>query len=246
MHCCILQPAVSQTTPRHGCLYWQPGVELHSVCRPLGEGGKEIKMSRNRLLTGVALLAVAVFAVSCAKPPQQEIDQAKAALAAAEQAEASRYAADAYDQAQRAMNAVNAELEAQNVKFALFRSYTKTKQLIVDATNAANAAKEAGIAGKAKAKNEAQAAIDATQASLAAASEAMTALENCRRKPKDFKKDLEMMKGNLDAFTAQMGGIEGAFAREDFFGAKAQAEALKGQVDAMTTELAEVKAKIRC
>lgn len=203
-------------------------------------------MLKKQLFVGVALLAVALFTVSCAKPPQQEIDQAKAALADAQQAEAPKYAADAYDQAQRAMNAVNAELEAQNAKFALFRSYTKTKQLIVDATNAANAAKDAGIAGKERAKNAAMEAIDNLKASLTAAGEAMVALENCRRKPKDLKKDLEMMKGNLDGFNSQLGSIEDAFAREDYFGAKAQAESLKGQVDAMTTELTEVKAKIRC
>lgn len=203
-------------------------------------------MLRNKVVLSVALLAVALFTVSCAKPPQQEIDQAKAALAAAEQAEAPKYAPEAYDQAQSAMNAVNAELAAQNNKFALFRSYTKTKQLLVDATNAANAAKDAGIAGKERARNAANEAIESAKAALAAASEALTALENCRRKPKDLKKDLELMKGNLDGYNSQMTSIEGAFAREDFFGAKAQAETLKGQVEAMTTELAEVKAKIRC
>ncbi|MGD1146493.1 MAG: hypothetical protein ABR961_00910, partial [Thermoanaerobaculaceae bacterium] len=40
-----------------------------------------------------------------------------------------------------------------------FRSYTKAKQLITDATNAANAAKDAAVAGKEKAKNEAKASI---------------------------------------------------------------------------------------
>ena len=97
-------------------------------------------MRKNQVLVGAMLLVVAVLAVGCAKPPQQEIDGAKAALTAAEQAEAPKYAADAWDKAQQAMNAVNAELEAQNAKFALFRSYTKAKQLIAEAQNAANAA----------------------------------------------------------------------------------------------------------
>ena len=123
-------------------------------------------MRRNQKIVGVVLLVAAVLVVGCAKPPQQEIDAAKAALAAAEQAEAPKYAAEAWDKAQQGMNAVNAELEAQNAKFALFRSYTKAKQLIADATNAAAAAKDAGIAGKAKAKNEANAAIEAVAKDL--------------------------------------------------------------------------------
>lgn len=203
-------------------------------------------MRRNTFVVGVMVLALAVLAVGCAKPPQQELDGAKAAMTSAEQAEAAKYAPDAWDKAQQAMNAVNAELEAQNAKFALFRSYTKTKQLIVDATNAANEAQAAGVAGKEQAMNEAQAAIDAVKGALEGAQAALSDLENCRRKPKDLRKDLELMKGNLDGYASQLPEIEGAFAREDYFGAKAQAESLKGQVDAMTTELVEAKAKIRC
>jgi len=111
-------------------------------------------MRRNQLSLFAVILVLAVVAVGCAKPPQQEIDAAQAALAGAQQAEAPRYAAESWDRAQQAMNAVNAELEAQNAKFALFRSYTKAKQLIADATNAANEAVQAGQAGKERAKNE--------------------------------------------------------------------------------------------
>ncbi|MCU0290629.1 MAG: hypothetical protein MUF10_01365 [Thermoanaerobaculaceae bacterium] len=189
---------------------------------------------RRNLFVGAMLLVVAVMAVGCAKPPQHE------------QAEAPKYAAGEWDKAQQAMNAVNAELEAQQAKFALFRSYTKAKQLIVDATNAANAAKEAGIAGKEKAKNEAQAAIDAVKAAVTSTQELLATLEKCRRKPKDMKKDLEMMKGNLDGYAAQLTDLDGKFTREDFFGAKAQADSLKGQVDAMATEMNAAKTKIKC
>jgi len=175
-----------------------------------------------------------------------EIDAVKAALAAAEQAEAPKYAAEAWDKAQQAMNLVNTELEAQQAKFALFRSYSKAKQLIADATNAANAAKDAGIAGKEKAKNEARVAIDAAKAAVDNATALLATLEKCRRKPKDMKKDLEMMKGNLDGFGAQMTELEGAFTREDFFGGKAQAESLKGQIDAMINDLNNAKTKIKC
>jgi chromosome segregation ATPase len=203
-------------------------------------------MRKNQVFVGVVLLAAAVLAVGCAKPPQQEIDAAKAVLTGAEQAEAPKYAADAWDKAQQAMNATNAELEAQAAKFALFRSYTKAKQLTAEAQNAANAAKDAAVAGKEKAKNEARAAIDAAKSAIDGVKESMATLEKCRRKPKDLKKDMEMMKGNLDGYAAQVTEIEGAFGREDFFGAKAQADTLKGQVDAMATEIANAKTKIKC
>jgi chromosome segregation ATPase len=201
---------------------------------------------RKNVLVGLLVLVVAILAVGCAKPPQQELDAMKAAMQAAEQAEAPKYAPAEWDKAQQAVNAANAEVEAQNAKFALFRSYTKAKQLIADATAAANAAKEAGIAGKEKAKNEARAAIDAAKAALTQAQEALAALEKCKRKPKDLKKDLDMQKGNLDGLANQVNGLEDAFNREDYFGAKAQAESLKGQIDNIANELANAKTKIRC
>ena len=203
-------------------------------------------MRKNNVVIGSLVLTMTVLAVGCAKPPQQELDSAKAAVTAAEQAEAPKYAPDAWDKAQQAMNAVNAEMEAQNAKFALFRSYTKAKQLIADATNAANSAKEAAVAGKEKAKNEAQAAIDAVKASLEKAGQYINELQKCRRRPKDLRKDLEVMKGNMDGYHSQVTEIEGAFGREDYFGAKSQAESLKGQVDTMVNELEAAKKKLRC
>ena len=205
-------------------------------------------MRKNQVFVGVLLLVVAVLAVGCAKPPQQEIDGAKAALAAAEQSEAPKYAADAWDKAQQGMNAVNAELEAQQAKFALFRSYTKAKQLIADATNAANAAKDAAVAGKEKAKTEAQAAIDAAKASLNNANTLLADIEKCGRakRAKEVKKDLETVKGNLESYKATVADLDSKFTKEDFFGAKAAAETLKGQIDPIASDLTGIKTKFKC
>jgi hypothetical protein len=206
---------------------------------------RRVAMRRN-LFVGVMLLVVAVLAVGCAKPPQQEIDAAKAALAAAEQSEAPKYAAEAWDKVQQADAAVKAELDAQQAKFALFRSYTKAKQLVADETAAAATAKQAAIAGKEKAKNDAKAAIDGVKASIESANTLVVALEKCRRHPKDLKKDLVLMKGNLDGYKNQVTDLDGKFAKEDFLGAKAQADTLKGQVDTMVTELGNAKTKFKC
>lgn len=193
---------------------------------------------------GVAALTM-VLATGCAKPPQVEIDAAKAKLAAAE-AEASRYATDAYNAAQQKMNEVNAEVEAQANKFALFRSYTKTKELVAAADTAAQQASDAAVAGKEAARTAAADGLTAAKASLDQAATLMTELAACRRQPKDFKKDLEALRGTLDGYTAQVAGIEAAVAAEDFLGAKAQAESLKAQADTLVTDLQGAKEKIKC
>jgi hypothetical protein len=203
-------------------------------------------MRNNKLaLLGVAALTL-TLASGCAKPPQQEIDALKAAMTSAEQAEAPKYAPDAWNAAQQAQNAANAEIEAQANKFALFRSYTKTKELIAAANQSAAAARDAGVAGKEAAKNAANEALTAAKASLEAAKTSMTALGNCKRKPKDFKKDMETMQATLDGYSAQVAGIESAIASEDFMGARSQAESLKSSVDTLVADMAAAKTKIKC
>jgi len=205
-----------------------------------------MEMSRRILSGGALVLCVALLAVGCAKPPQQELDGANAAMSEATQADAQTYAANEYARAQEAMNQVNAEMEAQTAKFALIRSYNKTKELIATANQAAADAKAAAVTGKETARNDSQAAIDAAKASLAAAQTAMTELEGCRRKPKGFSKDMEMMKATWDGYNAQVAELDGAYSREDYNGAKAQAESLKAQADTLVADLQAAKEKIKC
>jgi chromosome segregation ATPase len=203
-------------------------------------------MHKHKLaLLGIAALTLGL-AAGCAKPPQQDIDAASAQMTAAEQAEAPKYAADQWNAAQQAKNDVQAELEAQQNKFALFRSYTKTKELINTENQAAQAAKDAAAAGKEAAKKAADDALAGAQASLETAKNTMDELGKCRRKPKDFKKDMEAMQATLDGYQSQVAGVQTAIQNEDFFGARSQAESLKGQVDTLVNDMQGAKAKIKC
>ncbi len=203
-------------------------------------------MSKNISYRLAVVAVVALLAAGCAKPPQVEIDATKAALTAAETAEAKTYATDAWNTAQQSLNAANAEVEAQNAKFALFRSYTKAKELLAKAKMDAEMAQREGVAGKEKARNEAQAAVDAVKASLTNAETLLTDLAACKRKPKGFAKDLEQLQGSLQGLKDVLPGIESAFAQEDFFGAKSQAQSLDQQVGTLVTDLTNAKTKINC
>jgi len=194
---------------------------------------------------GVGLMTM-TLATGCAKPPQQEIDGLSAALAAAEESEAPQYAADSWSKAQEANNAVAAEVEAQNNKFALFRSYTKAKELIAAANQASATAQAEAVTGKEAARNDANSALIAVQDSLGQAEGLLADLAACRRTPKDFKKDLEGMRGMYEGYVAQVAGIEDALAAEDFLGAKSQAESLQASVDGLVADLQSGKEKIKC
>jgi sugar diacid utilization regulator len=204
-----------------------------------------MEMRNKNLMLGALVLSVALVATGCAKPPQVELDAAKATMADAS-AEAQKYATDAWTKAQDAMNAVNTEMEAQNAKFALFRSYTKTKELIAAANQAAADAKTAAAANKETARNEATTAIQAAKDAVTAAQTAMTELDACKRKPKDFKADMEMMKASWDTQNAQIADLDAKMAAEDFLGARTAADALKGQADTLANDLKAAKEKIKC
>jgi colicin import membrane protein len=95
-----------------------------------------------------------VLAIGCAKPPQTEIDAAKASLAAAQSAEAPVYAADAFAAAKSAVDKLDAEVAAQAAKGAMSRKYDTAKTLATTARKAADDAKNAAQTGKEQLKNQ--------------------------------------------------------------------------------------------
>ena len=119
-----------------------------------------------------ALIAIAMvaFAVGCAKPPQAEIDSAKAALESA-RAEAAEYAPEAFSAAEDAMANLETELKAQEEKFALMRRYETSKQLAASATDAANTAAQQAAAEKLRLQEQSTALIAQAKTSITEASD---------------------------------------------------------------------------
>ena len=202
-------------------------------------------MRNKNLMMGALVLSVALVATGCAKPPQIELDAAKAAMTEA-QAEAQKYAPEAWTKVNDAMTAATTEIDAQNAKFALFRSYTKAKDLLAAVGTEAASAKTQAAANKEIAKNEAGTAIQAAKDAVTAAQTAMTELDACKRKPKGYAKDMEMLKASWDSQNAQIGDLDAKMAAEDFLGARTAADALKGQADTLSNDLKAAKEKIKC
>ena len=94
-----------------------------------------------RLSTGLtrgAWLAVVLLTISCASPPQQEIDQAQGAIDAARAAGAERYAATEFTAATDALKQANDAVTARDYRLALNYALTSREQ----AQNAARTAAE--------------------------------------------------------------------------------------------------------
>ena len=111
-------------------------------------------MNTVRMLIALAALA---WLVSCAKPPQAEIDAAKAALdTASKSADVVTYAPDSLRLAEEKAAELDGEITAQSHRSALSRRYDAVKELAAAAADAAR--KAIADAGTSKA----QVALDAS------------------------------------------------------------------------------------
>lgn len=195
-----------------------------------------------KVKTLVAVLVV-VFAMTlmmgCAKVPQQELDAAKAALDAAKAVEADRYAPELYNAVKDSLNAINAEVEKQNSKFALFRSYSKAKTMLAAALTAANTAKDTAVANKEKVKAEATDLL----AKVGPAIDDVKKLMKKAPRGKEGKAALEAMSAELTAVEASVGEANTAMTSGDYLTARDKVQASLQKVSSINEELAQAIAK---
>jgi chromosome segregation ATPase len=204
-------------------------------------------MSKSRrVFVGVVLVLSVVGLTACAKAPTDAINQAQSALQAAGDAEAATYAPEAWEAAQDALNAAQAEVEAQNAKFALTRSYKNATALLATAQEAAATAQEAAVAGKEQMQADVESAIATIEADLGTADGLLADLAKCRRRPKGFASDLEMMRGNVDGLRSQLVDVQTAEDEGNYFEANSMADGLLEGLGATIQDLENVKAKLGC
>src|SRR5262245_319134 len=169
-------------------------------------------------LTGLAL--VALTAAGCAKAPDQEIGAAQAALAQAKAAGGDTYAPEPYHKAEEVMAQAKAEVDAQNGKFALMRSYKNAKLLLGQVKAEADRAREEAATGRVQFQRAAQIAPDEARPRLDAAT---AAVANAPA-GKDSRADIDAMKGDLEALKATLAEADAANTAQDFATAKQKAE----------------------
>ena len=193
-----------------------------------------------KIMAVLPFVFVLVLAVGCAKPPQDSISAAMSAMDAAKPL-ASEYAADSLRAVEDAKAALDVELKAQEDKFALFRSYKKTDELVADLKAKADKAAADAAAGKEQAKNDATTAItDATTA----LNDAKAMLDKAP-KGKGTQADLEAMKADLTAAESTINDANAAMSSESYKDAKAKADAAKASAANVSSQVqAAIDAKL--
>jgi hypothetical protein len=179
-----------------------------------------------------ALFLLGMFA-GCAKVPQDVIDGAQAALQAAKTAEADRYLPEQYNAAKSALDAAMAEVETQNGKFFLFRSYKKAGEMLAAATTAAQEAQNGVAARKEEIRQEAEALIPQVPEAIKQAQ----ALMKKAPRGKEGKAALQAIQNDLTLVEASMEQANTAMQNADYLTARDKAKASLDKTNALIDEL---------
>ncbi|MCR4409115.1 MAG: hypothetical protein QHH43_00660 [Candidatus Saccharicenans sp.] len=194
---------------------------------------------KNLMKLSVLGLVVVFLFTSCAKQPTQQIDEAKAAIAAVQAAKGDIYAKEELKKLNDDLQAALDEVNAQSKK--LFKKYGKAKEMLAKVKTDAEAVKALIPARIEEAKN---AALTAQNEAKAAFDEAKALLDKAP-KGKGTKADIEAMKADLAGLEAQLTEVQTAIDGEDYFGAKDKALSIKDKAAAIAEQVKAAIAKVK-
>lgn len=183
-----------------------------------------------KVLVIVAAVSLILLA-ACASVPQEQINAAKAAMDKAKAAGAEMYAPESLKAVTDKEAALNAELA--NQEGSLFKSYDLTAKLAQEMLDLSTKAEADAVAGKEKAKTEANDAVTAAEAAVTAAREALTKAP----KGKGSAADLAAMTGDVDAAAKTIEEAKADVTAEKYLDAKTKAETAKAQAEKVTGDI---------
>jgi predicted small lipoprotein YifL len=196
---------------------------------------------KNKILMGLAAIAMVAVLASCGKKPQVEIDATNAAIAAAQAAEANVYVPGEFAALQDSMNAINATITEVDGK--LFKNYkTVVADLAATKTLADQVVANAAVK-KEEVKKEAETLLNDIKAVVA---------ENAKLLPKlprgkEGAAVIEAIKADLGTVDATVAEAQGLFDKGAFMDALSKIKAASEKAGSINAEIKEVltKAKIR-
>ena len=194
---------------------------------------------KNKVLMGLAAIAMVAVLSSCGKKPQAEIDATNAAIEAAQTAEAAVYVPAEFAAVQDSMNAINAEIEVQESK--LFKKFGPAK-VKLDATLAlANQVAANAAVKKEEVKKEVETAMTAIKAVI---EENKTLMTKAPR-GKEGAAVLEQIKTEMATIEASVAEAQGLYDKGSYMDALNKVKAANERATGINTELKDAIAKVK-
>jgi len=186
----------------------------------------------------LGIFALSIF-TSCAKQPTEQMESAKAAIAAATKEGADVYASEDLKKLNDQMQAATDEVTTQSKKF--FKKYGPAKEMLAKVQADADALKATIPAKKEAAKN---AAIQAQTDAKAALDQAKELLAKAP-KGKGTKADIDAMKADLAGLETSYAEIQTAIDGQDYFGASSKAATIKEKANAVSDQVKAAMEKVK-
>jgi hypothetical protein len=192
-----------------------------------------------KLLSGIAIVGMALVFAGCQKYPQVEVDAANAAVEAAKAAQANLYVAGEFNALQDSLNTVLAAVEKEKSK--LFKNYKDEVAKLTATSEMAKTVAANAVAKKEQMKQE----CTATLAEITVLMDANKEMLAKAPKGKEGKAAMEAIQADLTSIETQVAEVNNKFAGDDIIGALNQAKALKDKATSINTELTEVMSKTK-
>lgn len=194
---------------------------------------------KNKVLMGLAVIAMVAVLSSCGKKPQAEIDAANAAIEAAKTAEAAVYVPAEFAAVQDSLNAVMADMTAKESK--LFKNFNSESAKLASVVTLANT-----VAANAATKKE---EVKAEAANLMTGIKTVIE-ENVKLIPKlprgkEGAAVIEQIKADVATVDAAVVEAQGLFDKGLYMDALNKVKAAKEKADGLNAEVKEVLTKAR-
>jgi hypothetical protein len=198
---------------------------------------KKVRKMKNKVLMGLAAIAMVAILSSCGKVPQAKVDATNAAIAAAQTAEAAVYVPAEFAAVQDSMKAINAAIEVQKSK--LFKKFGPIELKLDETLSAANKVATDAVAKKEEVKKETEALLTEIKGII---EENGTLMKKAPR-GKEGAAVLEQMKTEMATIEASVVEAQGAYDKGAYMDALNKVKAAKERAVGINTELKDAIAK---
>jgi hypothetical protein len=200
---------------------------------------KKVRKMKNKVLMGLAAIAMVAVLSSCGKKPQAEIDATNAAIEAAKTAEAAVYVPAEFAAVQDSMNAINADIAAQESK--LFKKFGPAKAKLATTLTLANQVAANAVAKKAEVKAE----VEKTMTDIKAVVEENAGLVKKAPRGKEGAAVLEQIKTEMATIEASIVEAQGMYDKGAYMDALNKVKAANERAVGINTELKDAIAKVK-
>jgi len=194
---------------------------------------------KNKVLMGLAAIAMVAVLSSCGKKPQVEIDATNAAIEAAKTAEAAVYVPAELAAVQDSMNVIMADIAVQESK--LFKKFGPAKLKLEQTLAAANQV----AANAAVKKEEVKKEVEASMTEIKTVIEDNKTLMKKAPRGKEGAAVLEAMKADIATIEASVAEAQAMYDKGAFMDALNKVKAAKERAVGINTELKDAIAKVK-